>query len=128
MLVMGVWLALLVLPFRSVTGRVLRDRRRARRAPPTGPKTRGMVAWAVQKAHEVVPGRGTCLHQALVAHILLTRTGFEPKLKIGVRPVEGGEIHAHAWVEEAGDVVIGGTRSETDEYSVLPDLERVTLV
>lgn len=121
----GIRLALLFLPFRTVVRRVLGVPRQEL-LEPADPGTRHVVSWAVRKANEVIPGDGKCLHEALAAFVILRRTGFEPELKIGVRPSGSGDIEAHAWVEETGDIVIGGPRRQTAGYTVLPDLEQVT--
>src|SRR5437762_9506584 len=65
------------------------------------------VARAVTAASRYVP-RATCLTQALAAQVLLTRQGYPVCLRIGVAKGEGGQLEAHAWVENQGKVVIGG--------------------
>lgn len=46
----------------------------------------------------------TCLPRSLALQALLRRHGIEADLRIGVRR-EGGELQAHAWVEQAGSPV-----------------------
>ncbi len=112
----------MLLPFRIAARAVLRV---PRRKAPTNPGEKATISWAVARANRFVPGRGACLHEALAAHVLLRRNGFSPELKIGVRRDEEGEFRAHAWIEEDGEVVIGGTRAEVTSYVVLDDWERI---
>jgi hypothetical protein len=96
-------LALWTLPFRWIK-RFVETRQPGRFA--TAPYTEQRVVWAVRLASRYVP-RATCLTQALAAQMLLSRAGFNGKLHIGVRKQE--QFTAHAWVECAGHVVVGGT-------------------
>src|SRR6266540_2459767 len=51
---------------------------------------------------------GTCLTQALVAHVMLSRRGHPSNLRIGVKRDVHGTFTAHAWLERDGHVLIGG--------------------
>jgi len=82
--------------------------------------------WAVTRAHRYGPSRGACLQEALVGLLMLSRHGFPSQLQIGVRKGEQGQVEAHAWVENGGDIVIGGPRSQIEEYSALRNMERIT--
>jgi hypothetical protein len=77
--------------------------------PPTPNKQRQLclaeVCHAVTTAANYIPG-ANCLPQALVARVLLTRSGHTAELKIGVaKPDE--RFTAHAWVSSEGKVVVG---------------------
>ncbi len=48
--------------------------------------------------------RARCLHRSLVLQHWLRREGLPSYLRIGVR-LEGGVLHAHAWVELDGQAV-----------------------
>ncbi len=63
------------------------------------------IAWAVRAAARYVP-TANCLPQAIVAKQFLEEQGFQPVLRIGVRPEELG-LKAHAWVETGGRIVVG---------------------
>jgi hypothetical protein len=65
------------------------------------------VAWGVVLASRYLPGRHTCLAQALATQVLLARCGCESNLRIGVAKGAAGRLQAHAWVESQGRVVIG---------------------
>jgi len=65
------------------------------------------IAWAVRAASQYVPN-ATCLTQALAAQIMLARHGYPANLRIGVALGERNTLHAHAWVESDGTVLIGG--------------------
>jgi hypothetical protein len=80
------------------------------------------VIWAVVMASRYVP-RATCLTQALAARVLLVRRGYPTCLRIGVARSETGQFQAHAWVEYAGSVVIGGADAPM-RFTPLPPLER----
>ena len=67
----------------------------------------GRVVWAIKTASRYIP-RATCLTQAVAAHALLTRAGYESCIEIGVAKRAGGRFEAHAWVICGDIVVIGG--------------------
>ncbi len=113
-----------LLPFRTVARVVLRVSPRKSRAP-LDPSVRDAVGWAVVRANRAVPGRGACLPEALAAHVLLSRAGFDPQLQLGGRRGENGEFVAHAWIEEEGHIVVGGTRSEVEQFAVFKDWTKV---
>lgn len=79
------------------------------------------VAWAVTGASRYVPA-ATCLTQALATKVLLCRNGHPASLHIGVARNEGVGVQAHAWVESAGKVVIGGSGAQLGRYTPLPAL------
>jgi hypothetical protein len=66
--------------------------------------------------------QATCLTQALAAHLLLRREGFEPQLQLGVAR-DAGEFKAHAWVECNGVVVVGDFRGTPIDYTSLRSTE-----
>ena len=49
----------------------------------------------------------SCLTQALATQTLLRIRGQESVLKIGVDKDESGKLLAHAWIEVAGEIIIG---------------------
>ncbi len=124
-LMVVVRIGLRLLPFRTVAQAVLRVSQRKFGAKPLDPSLRDALGWAVVHANRAVPGRGSCLPEALAAHVLLTRSGFKPQLRIGGRRGKDGEFKAHAWIEEEGHIVVGGTRSEVDEFAVFKDWTKV---
>lgn len=79
---------------------------------PHGAWSTDRIAWAVQAAARRLPrGLRGCLAQALAAEALLRRYGQPAVVRIGVRwlaSAESGRLEAHAWVESAGRVVVGG--------------------
>jgi transglutaminase superfamily protein len=66
------------------------------------------VAWAVRTATHLVPLGRTCLTEALAAQHLLRRRGHDATLRFGVDKPAGDALAAHAWVEAAGRILIGG--------------------
>jgi hypothetical protein len=83
------------------------------------PLTVDEICRAVTMAARFVPG-ANCLVQAIVGRSVLRRAGHAAELRIGVS--KKSEIFkAHAWVENAGGVVIGGT---VDQFTALPQIGR----
>ena len=76
----------------------------------------GEIAAAVERSGRVVP-YSNCLSQALTAHVLLTASGVEADIKIGVARGADGHVTAHAWVESGGSIVVGGAGSENFEQA-----------
>jgi len=66
--------------------------------------------------------RSTCLVRALSAWGLLRRSGLEAALHLGVAEGAGTvrAFHAHAWVESAGRVVVGGDVSGQVSLGTVP--------
>jgi hypothetical protein len=114
---LGLWL----LPFQTlrrllgtlaVTSARLRD---------TEASSKEGIVWAVETAARHIPLASTCLTQALAVQMLLTRRGYPALLHIGVVTVGNNELQAHAWVESAGEVVIGGF--DIERYTPLATLD-----
>ena len=76
------------------------------------------VARAVSRAARFVP-KASCLTQALSAQIMLTRRQIPSTLHIGVRRSETGGFEAHAWLEVAGTILLGGTQESVSTYRSL---------
>jgi hypothetical protein len=79
-------------------------------APPHGmpdptPGEADRIGWAIGSAARFVPN-ATCLPRALAAEAILRRRGHPADLRLGVTR-DGGGVHAHAWVESYGRVVVG---------------------
>jgi Transglutaminase-like superfamily len=125
-LVIGIRVALFAVPFT-----LLRDALRrlaaggSRQHANPAPKDRALVLWAVEAVGSRLPSFGTCLTQALTAHVLLGRIGQPSDLRIGVRRDAEGKFAGHAWLEHEGVVLIGGNcHSSYAPMPVLRGLER----
>jgi hypothetical protein len=116
-LVVCVRLALWVLPWR-VTRRVTQRLSVARGAAGETDVDVDAVARAVSRAARRVP-RATCLTQAIAASVMLGRRGVPAAIRFGAARDGSGRFVAHAWVESAGRIVIGGVTSP-QRYSVFP--------
>lgn len=125
--VFAVRMGLLILPFRTLVRLAARASRPTSSAADASRAQRDRIVWAVNSTSKHLPGRKTCLLEALAGQVLLTRRGFPTRVKIGVRKGDDGDLLAHAWLENNGDVVIGGPRSEVERYTVLEDFDRVSL-
>ena len=79
------------------------------------------VVWAVTVASRYVPG-ATCLTQALVTKLMLTRNGHDATVRFGVARSDKGQFQAHAWVESGGHIVIGDSQ-ELIRFTRLPSIE-----
>ena len=77
------------------------------------------VVWAVTVASRYAPGRTTCLTRALTVQGMLARLGYPSRLHVGVVRGPQGAVEAHAWVECAGRILIGGTTSEIGQFTPL---------
>ena len=80
----------------------------------------GRIAWAVTAVARRLPGRITCLSEAIAAHTMLRHRGFRPELHFGVREHSHSSqpLDAHAWVECGGKIVVGELENLAD-YAVL---------
>jgi len=77
------------------------------------------VLWAVGMAGRHFPSIGTCLMQALAAHVLLGRRHYPTELHIGVTRDDKGKFLGHAWLESGGTVIIGGEALREQRYTPL---------
>lgn len=105
----GLRVALALVPFRLVRDRLARPARPPGRLPSEAYRRR--VVWAVEQAGRLVVNHRPCLPQALAVQWLLGRHGESTSLRIGVRRGVGGALEAHAWLERGSEILIGGSLS-----------------
>jgi hypothetical protein len=114
--------ATLILPFRWLAASMSA----ARPARPLSPEQRvaaiGRVTEAVGRAARHVPFRAVCLQQAIVAQYMLRRRGIETSVQFGAR-FEGDELEAHAWVTDAGTIVIGARPKPYGALAAFPPVK-----
>lgn len=116
-LLLGVRLALAVLPYRHVEARLRPGGAARRRAP--SPEAHRRTIWAVEAAaRRLLPSR-PCLTQALVARWLLGRQALATELRIGVAKTARG-LAAHAWLERDGRVILGGNGAPRRYSTIKP--------
>ena len=96
-------LALLVLPYATVSRTIGGLPPRRRRAPRLTPDE---CRSAIERAMRLLPT--ACLPGALGAESLLRREGQPSTRSLGVRFDDGSQLRAHAWVESGGIAVAGG--------------------
>lgn len=123
-LVVGVRMALRVLPYRTVQRLLTLGEREASRstsalAPEALRARRQRIASAVASTGKHLLGDKPCLTQALVAQRLLRRQGYDTDLCIGVTK-DGNELLAHAWLEKDGRVILGGRASQAKYTPLVP--------
>lgn len=122
-LLASVRLGLYTLPFatlRNILSKLAAtSHKRDGRIDPDGAAGKRII-WAVEMAGRQFPFIGTCLTQALAAHVLLARQGHQSNLRIGVTRDREGKFVAHAWLEQDGVALIGGTWSA--KYTPMPAL------
>jgi transglutaminase superfamily protein len=114
---LGLWLVSVQTVHRAL-GRLMPVRAGWRRSVPFSPER---IAWAARVGSRYVLG-ATCLVQALAVHRLLIREGHPACLRVGVVKDGRTRLLAHAWVESAGRVVVGG--GELERYAPLLAWER----
>jgi hypothetical protein len=110
-------LATVMLPFRTLQRLVNRLAIPRARVPANRDEKKARIIWAARALGWRLFGNRPCLPQALVVHTCLRRWGYDGQLHIGVA-VQDGNLLAHAWVVEAGHVIIGGGDSPS-KYSPL---------
>ena len=118
---LGLWL----LPFQSLLRLLSGQTRRAARAQGADQQTVRRITWAVRVTSRYVPA-ATCLPHALAARVLLARVGQPADIRIGVAKGGVGKLHAHAWVEIEGKVIIGKS-ADLAQFTVLPSIGAETL-
>lgn len=121
LLVVGVRLALALLPWRALHRLAGRAARPAARAVQPAPVPVDRLRWAVEATSRRVPG-AVCLTQALALQILLGRRGQASELRLGVARGDGPALEAHAWLESEGRILIGA--ADRERYVALPALRR----
>jgi len=99
-------LALWCLPFRVWSARPAP----VPRTPATPQPDLATLAWAIAAASRVVPC-ATCLVRALAARRLFARHGYPVTLCIGVARSPESGFAAHAWLDYAGDSIVGAVSS-----------------
>ncbi|MDJ0736676.1 MAG: lasso peptide biosynthesis B2 protein [Nostocaceae cyanobacterium] len=80
------------------------------------------IIWAVNVSSSYMPGGVKCLARALTTQVFMSRYGYSPELRIGVAKTQRGQLEAHAWVENQGQVVIGNL-TDLSRFTPLPSLE-----
>jgi hypothetical protein len=106
-------LLLWVLPFRFIRGRIMNQAAPGKSSPVDAAPEE--IARAVARASSVIPC-ATCLTQAVALQWLLQRRGIGVSVRLGAARDEQGAFKAHAWVEYAGRVLIGGNTTEFDHF------------
>lgn len=117
LLLLSLKLGLAVLPYRRVI-RLLDFTAFKRKDQDSGNGYRGRVIWAVQAIGKRTLGDRPCLPQALATQWLLRLNGEHADLHIGVRKGADQVLAAHAWLEQEGQVIIGGQGSPVQYKSM----------
>ena len=78
------------------------------------------VVWAVRTATHLVPVGRTCLTEALTAQYLVRRHGGDATLRLGVAADAVRPFAAHAWLDGAGRIIIGGETAAGYEPFAIP--------
>ncbi len=81
----------------------------------------GRLVWAVRAASRRIPA-ASCLTQALALQFLLTRAGHRSEVRIGVTKDTKDGFGAHAWVEYAGQPLLGDP-ADVERYVQLLTVE-----
>ena len=121
-------LGLFTLPFASLRSMLARLAATGNRRDDQGqPASDGVerTVWAVETVGRHFPAIGTCLTQALAAHVMLARRGHQSNLRIGVARNADGKFEAHAWLEKDNVMLIGGNGSS--QFTPMPILNGLGL-
>jgi hypothetical protein len=120
--VLGVRIALWLVPVRRILGYAAARAASAGRTSPRADLPLATTAWSVRVVSRRIPG-ASCLTQAIAGQILLARQGISSVLHLGVArsPEEG--MRAHAWLDCQGQTVLGG--QVAGEYARFPGLDTV---
>ncbi len=51
--------------------------------------------------------RDCCLIEALAVRMMLARRGFPATIHLGAGRRSSGDLHAHAWIEAGGQIIVG---------------------
>ncbi len=115
-------LGMRLFPIQRVRALLARNRQgRQGRAGACAAETNRRVAWAVRAVASRLPGRTSCLIEALAAEAMLRRRGYECQLRLGVPPADGAKrFAAHAWIENEGHVVVGDVDNLHDYATFSP--------
>lgn len=124
LVVAGIRIGLWVLPGRIVLRLVSRLAARPSSASSSRITTADIV-WAVDAISRRIPG-ATCLTQAIAAKLLLDLVGEHVQFCLGVAHTPDGTLRAHAWLEQNGRALLGGTG--VGALVRLPDLPRASSV
>ena len=77
------------------------------------PALRMRIQHAIARASSIVPWDSLCLPNAMAAKLMLARRGCRSTIHLGVGKAEGGQLHAHAWLEAGGTIVTGAGKMHT---------------
>lgn len=79
------------------------------------------LALAISRAATFGVFRPACLPRSMALHALMERKGIhDGVIRIGVA-VQGEKLHAHAWVEYAGEV-LGDDPARVSDFAMLPGI------
>lgn len=78
------------------------------RARAEGP---AQLAWAVAAVNTHLPGKHSCLINAVCCEAIAAASSIEAEFKIGAAR-DAGRVHFHAWVEHAGQELTGAHHGE----------------
>ncbi len=114
--------ATLVLPFRRLAASMSAARPPRSLSPKERAATISSVVQAIGRAARHMPFRAVCLQQAIAAQYMLRRRGIETSVQFGAR-FKGEELQAHAWVTDAGFIVIGETSAPYGALAAFPPVK-----
>jgi hypothetical protein len=84
------------------------------------------ILWAVAATARRSIFKATCLTKAIAGQALFSSYGYATRLELGGK-YSNGVFEAHAWLEWEGEVLLGGPRSVTAEYTPFPQVDELTV-
>jgi hypothetical protein len=76
------------------------------------------IMWVMRVVRRRMPSI-RCLARSFAAQHLLLRSGYPAELKIGVKRLSDGALHAHAWIECEGKTLLDEVEA-LSQFSVFP--------
>jgi hypothetical protein len=121
LLLVSIRIALFLLPFSTMSRLTRRAGRPESELDPNQIVSMKRILWAINRAGGSILRDRACLTQALAGQVLLNRCGISTRVKIGVLKDPEGHFQAHAWLENDGQLLLGGKVADLEHYTVLPD-------
>jgi len=114
----GINLLLNVVPYNALRQSIAGQARRKKAFNPDCMEA-CRIADAVKLASRNTPGKSTCLVRALAGYYLMTKHDLPVEMYIGVKLGLPGQLKAHAWIMNQGEVILGYLED-------LPDYTKLT--
>jgi hypothetical protein len=114
---------LMILPFQTVRRGLARfEKKHPPREAKRDPDNERRIVWAVLVIGDYIAWLRPCLTQSLAVQSLLWQTGEASQVHIGFTRDKTGKFRGHAWVEQNGQILIGGSESELKRFTPILEI------